>query len=99
MLLALEAEDAGKVKLSDQVTISERAASMGGSQMYMEPGEVHTLEELRRMTIELCRIQQRFGGNAAFVQANAAKRALFKQANLKSALRSAFRSQEIGSLQ
>ena len=46
MLLVLEAEDAGKVKLTDHVTISERAASMGGSQMYMEPGEVHTLEEL-----------------------------------------------------
>ena len=46
MLLAMEAEDAGKVKLTDQVTISERAASMGGSQMYMEPGEDHTLEEL-----------------------------------------------------
>ena len=46
MLLAMEAEDAGKVKLTDQITISERAASMGGSQMYMEPGEVHTLEEL-----------------------------------------------------
>lgn len=46
MLLAMEAEDAGKVKLTDQVTISDRAASMGGSQMYMEPGEVHTLEEL-----------------------------------------------------
>lgn len=46
MLLAMEAVDAGKVKLTDQVTISERASSMGGSQMYMEPGEVHTLEEL-----------------------------------------------------
>jgi len=46
MLLAMEAEAAGKVKLTDQVTVSERAASMGGSQMYMEPGEVHTLEEL-----------------------------------------------------
>lgn len=46
MLLALEAVEDGKVKLTDQVTISERAASMGGSQMYMEVGEVHTLEEL-----------------------------------------------------
>lgn len=46
MLLAMEAVDTGKVKLTDQVTISERAASMGGSQMYMEEGEVHTLEEL-----------------------------------------------------
>ncbi len=46
MLLVMEAVESEKVKLSDQVTISERAASMGGSQMYMEPGEVHTLEEL-----------------------------------------------------
>ena len=48
MLLAMEAEDAGKVKLTDQITISDYAASMGGSQMYMEPGEVHTLEELMK---------------------------------------------------
>ena len=46
MLLALEAVEDGKVKLSDEVVVSERAASMGGSQMYMEAGEVHTLEEL-----------------------------------------------------
>jgi len=46
MLLAMEAVDDGKIKLTDQVTISENAASMGGSQMYMEVGEVHTLEEL-----------------------------------------------------
>lgn len=46
MLLAMEAVDSGKVKLTDKVTISERAASMGGSQMYMEEGETHTLEEL-----------------------------------------------------
>ncbi len=46
MLLALEAVEDGKVKLSDKVTVSERAASMGGSQMYMEIGEVHTLEEM-----------------------------------------------------
>lgn len=46
MLLAMEAVDAGKIKLSDEITISENASSMGGSQMYMEVGEVHTLEEL-----------------------------------------------------
>ncbi len=46
MLLAMEAIDRGQIKLSDKVTISERAASMGGSQMYMEPGEQHTLEQL-----------------------------------------------------
>lgn len=46
MLLTLEAVEAGKAKLTDRVTISERAASMGGSQMYMEIGETHTLDEL-----------------------------------------------------
>ena len=46
MLLAMEAVDAGKIKLTDEVVVSENAASMGGSQMYMEVGEVHTLEEL-----------------------------------------------------
>ena len=46
MLLILEACESGKINLSDTVTISERAAAMGGSQMYMEPGEQHTVEEL-----------------------------------------------------
>lgn len=46
MLLALEAVERGQFSLEDRVTISERAASMGGSQMYMEPGETHTVEEL-----------------------------------------------------
>ena len=36
----------GKITLDDEVTISERAASMGGSQMYMEVGETHSLREL-----------------------------------------------------
>ncbi|QHI73375.1 D-alanyl-D-alanine carboxypeptidase family protein [Aminipila terrae] len=48
MLLAMEAIDRGQVKLTDMVTISERAASMGGSQMYMEPGEQHPLEDLMK---------------------------------------------------
>lgn len=46
MLLICEAIDSDRISLSDKVTISERAAGMGGSQMYMEPGEVHTLDEL-----------------------------------------------------
>ena len=46
MLLVLEACQDGKISLEDTVTISQRAASMGGSQMYMEPGEQHTVEEL-----------------------------------------------------
>lgn len=46
MLLVMEAVDGGKITLKDKVTISERAASMGGSQMYMEVGETHTVAEL-----------------------------------------------------
>ncbi|TDT61918.1 D-alanyl-D-alanine carboxypeptidase family protein [Fonticella tunisiensis] len=46
MLLAMEAVDSGKVKLSDKVTVSERAKSMGGSTMFLETGEIRTLEEL-----------------------------------------------------
>ncbi|MFW5677955.1 MAG: D-alanyl-D-alanine carboxypeptidase family protein, partial [Acetivibrio ethanolgignens] len=48
MLLAMEAVDSGRVSLTDEVAVSDRAASMGGSQMYMEPGEKHTLEELMK---------------------------------------------------
>lgn len=46
MLLVMEDVEKGKITLKDEVTISERAASMGGSQMYMEVGEKHTVEEL-----------------------------------------------------
>ena len=46
MLLVMDAVEAGKITLQDEVTISERAASMGGSQMYMEPGEKHTVAQL-----------------------------------------------------
>ena len=46
MLLAMEAVDGGKITLEDEVTISDNAASMGGSQMYMEAGETHTVAQL-----------------------------------------------------
>jgi len=48
MLLVLEAVDRGQISLNDMVTISERAAKMGGSQMYMEMGEQHSLEDLMK---------------------------------------------------
>lgn len=46
MLLSMEAIEQGQITMGDRVTISERAASMGGSQMYMEVGEVQTVENL-----------------------------------------------------
>lgn len=51
LLLVLENCDSGKISLDDKVTISERAAGMGGSQMYMEQGEQHTVEELLKGVI------------------------------------------------
>ena len=37
MLLIMEALEQGKIALNDTVTVSEYAASMGGSQVYLEP--------------------------------------------------------------
>lgn len=46
MLLIMEALDQGKIKLEDQVSTSEYAASMGGSQIFLEPGEQMTVHEM-----------------------------------------------------
>lgn len=46
MLLIMEALDKGKIKYDDKVRTSEKAASMGGSQVFLEPGEEMTVEEM-----------------------------------------------------
>jgi D-alanyl-D-alanine carboxypeptidase (penicillin-binding protein 5/6) len=46
MLLAMEAIDSGKIKLKDQITISENSKKMGGSSMILDTGEVRTVEEI-----------------------------------------------------
>ena len=46
MLLILDAVEDGKIKLEDEVTVSEYAASMGGSQVFLEPGEVQTVDTM-----------------------------------------------------
>ena len=46
LIVAAEAIDKGIVKLTDTVTCSERASSLGGSQIYLETGEQFTLEEM-----------------------------------------------------
>ena len=48
LLLTFEAIDAGKVSLDDLVPVSEHAYSMGGSQIWLEPGEQFTLDEMIR---------------------------------------------------
>lgn len=46
MLLVFEAYDSGKIAMDETVTCSEYAASMGGSQIWLEPGETMTVDEL-----------------------------------------------------
>jgi len=48
MLLIMEALDTGKIKLTDVVRTSEYAASMGGSQIFLEEGEEMTVDEMLR---------------------------------------------------
>ncbi len=48
MLLVMEAIDSNKITLNNEVAVSERASSMGGTQLYLEPGEVKTVEELMK---------------------------------------------------
>lgn len=46
LLLTFEALEAGKVSLNDIVPVSEHAYHMGGSQIWLEPGEQLTLDEM-----------------------------------------------------
>ncbi|MDL0416090.1 serine hydrolase, partial [Clostridioides difficile] len=46
MLLIVEALDSGKIKLDDEVQVSETASSMGGSQIFLEPGETQKVDTL-----------------------------------------------------
>ena len=46
LLLAFESLEDGKIALTDSVSVSEHAASMGGSQVYLEPGETQTLDTM-----------------------------------------------------
>ncbi|MEH7073913.1 D-alanyl-D-alanine carboxypeptidase family protein [Neobacillus drentensis] len=48
MLLIMEAIDQGKLSWNEKVRASEYAASMGGSQIFLEPGEEMTTKEMLR---------------------------------------------------
>ena len=50
ILLVCEAIESGKMKLSDTVSCSANAASKGGSQIWLEPGESMTVDELLKAT-------------------------------------------------
>ena len=46
MLLTIEAIDSGQIALDDMVRCSEYAASMGGSQVYLEPNEEMSVRDM-----------------------------------------------------
>lgn len=49
--LVMEAIESGKIKWTDTVTASAHAASMGGSDIWLEPGETMTVDEMVKATI------------------------------------------------
>lgn len=51
LLLIMEAIDSGKISLSDTVSASEHASSMGGSQIWLEVGETMTVDELLKAAV------------------------------------------------
>ncbi len=46
ILLIMEALDSGQISLTDAVPCSENAASMGGSQIWLDPTETLTVDEM-----------------------------------------------------
>ncbi len=75
-LLVVEAIDNGKITLNDKVTVSEYAASMGGSQVFLEAGEQMTVDDLLKSLVVVSANDATValgeyicGSEAAFVQA------------------------------
>lgn len=48
ILLIMEALDSGKISLTDKVPCSEKASKMGGSQIWLDPRETLTVDEMLR---------------------------------------------------
>lgn len=51
MILVMEAIDEGKLTMEDTITASAHAASMGGSDIWLEEGEVMTVHDLIKATM------------------------------------------------
>jgi D-alanyl-D-alanine carboxypeptidase (penicillin-binding protein 5/6) len=51
LLLNMEAIESKKISLSDMVSASEHACSMGGSQIFLEPGEQMSVEDLLKSVV------------------------------------------------
>jgi len=51
LLLVLEAEDSGRLSLGDTVTVSAHAASMGGTQVFLDAHSEHKVEDLVKAVV------------------------------------------------
>lgn len=51
LLLVFEALDSGKIHLDDNVTASEHASSMGGSDIWLEKGETMSVNDMIKATV------------------------------------------------
>jgi D-alanyl-D-alanine carboxypeptidase (penicillin-binding protein 5/6) len=51
LLLVMEALESGRIDWNDKVTASETAAAKGGSQVYLEPGEQMTMDEMLKSVV------------------------------------------------
>lgn len=51
LLLVMEALDSGKISWDDCVTASETACAKGGSQVYLEPGEQMSMDEMLKSVV------------------------------------------------
>lgn len=75
LLIIFDAIDDGSIAPDDTVTVSEHAASMGGSQVFLEPGETQTVETMIKCIAiasanDACvaMAEHIFGSEDAFVQ-------------------------------
>ena len=76
LLLVMEAIESGKISLTDSVSVSERAAGMGGSQIYLEVGETMSVEDMIKSVViasandAACALAEHVSGSEdAFVKA------------------------------
>lgn len=74
LLLIMEALDSGSITLQDQVTCSDTAAAYGGSQIWLEPGEQMSVNDLLKATAiasandaTVCLAEHVAGSELAFV--------------------------------
>ena len=51
LLLVMEALDRGEISIDDRVVASETAAAKGGSQVYLEPGEEMSMDEMLKSVV------------------------------------------------